>query len=188
MKNVKSFFAKISGFSTPFFGISWHPSSAEGIKRKLLLLDRIIESYSSVNSGIWRAKEHFQQTRLPKDEAVAYLRPFTSKAAEARDYIRAHQFEWGPIDSFIDGLSVQILLCFAQLFASQTIQVGDADQEAHQSPELEENLTDIREKLHALSYVVYLFHKALNSGESSLDSEERDTFRWLNEATHTEHG
>ena len=180
MNNVKSIFEKISGFATPFFGVSWHPKSAEGIKRKLLLLDRITETYLSVESGIWRAKGHFQKTCLPKDEVVAYLRPLTSKAAETRDYIRAHQFEWGPLDSFIDGLSVQILLCFAQLLTFQVAKGDDVDREMHQPSELDKNIYEIREKLKALSYILHLYHAVLNNGESSLDKDDLDTFQWLN--------
>ena len=85
-----------------------------------------------------------------------------------------------PLDSFIDGLSVQILLCFAQLLTFQVAKGDDVDREMHQPSELDKNIYEIREKLKALSYILHLYHAVLNNGESSLDKDDLDTFQWLN--------
>ncbi len=132
---------------------------------------------------MWKSKEHFQQQCLSKDEAVAYLRPLTHKASETRDYIRAHKFEWGSIDRFINDLSVQILLCFAQLLTLRTTIVAPVEQISDQPPNLDSNIHSVSEKLDALSYVAYLYHAVLNNGESCLVGDDLDAFRWLNSAS-----
>jgi hypothetical protein len=181
MPSIKQILKRLTGFSTPFFGISWNPGDPgfrpEGLRERLQLLGGIVADYSKIESSVWQAREHFRERFLSKDEAVTYLRPTTTAARDMRAYIRARRFELGNLAGFLDSLSLELLLSFAQLLAYRSLDASQA--EALGVPTLADTLGGIREKLEALSASLSVYQRALDMGEASLSAEERDLLLWL---------
>jgi hypothetical protein len=179
--SIKQTLKRLTGFSTPFFGISWNPGDQsfrlEGLRERLQLLGGIIAEYSKIESSVWQAREHFREGSLSKDDAVEYLRPTTTAARDLRANIRARRFELGNLAGFLDSLSVEFLLSFAQLLAQRNLDASQA--EALGVPTLADTLGNIREKREALSAALSVYQRALDVGEASLSSEDRELLLWL---------
>jgi hypothetical protein len=155
------------------------PVANDALRRRLELLDEIVDSYTLVEEQVWKAKDYLKDKDLTKDQIVEYLRPTTNKAAEVRLKVRARESDLGGLSEEIDHLGLKFVLCFVQVIVTYMPASAKLDTGPIKGPTLDETIDDIRGSLERLSAARAIYQKVMESGIDSLSDSEYDTFRWL---------
>ena len=160
------------------------PISNDALKERLRFLTETNDSYTSLESELWKTKQHLSDYKLTRKEIADYIKPLTQKASDQRTKNRSRDSDFAGLSAAIRQLDLHFLLAFSLLFTEHAIDLPDLPdrttaRDKTDAPTLNDTLDDIRSTLKGLYAARAIYQMAIEQSINKLTQEEYNHLIWL---------